>query len=391
MSIAVQGNYTLNIKFGDTNIPLNPTAMDEFTIIQDMNRFLPYFRLRLMDSSGIFTHVAPFDKGMSRVSVQVAGSIGTDIQNAYSFVVYRRFPESMYVVSNHYDVGGLLDVSNLFNPSICRAFVDTIGNVAAYIAINEMGCDDIDISQSLMTLTKKILQPRWTNAQLFKYWKRTLGDTGGYCYMPFIKVVDGNFIFTLRSLSDMMNANPEYKFIVGDRPYMDYLPVTDYTIFDNYKIQGIKGVKTQEYFYFDYNLGELIDARDNYEDYVSLSDFITADIEDSEESITIQNLGRTNEFTETFVGNERARYYRRINDLTKMWIYTWGLANVVPGQVAQVLFAQGAQAGNISAYQYSGNWLIERVVHSFGSTFSTKLLLKGQAWIPIKIRRSFLP
>jgi len=58
-----------------------------------------------------------------------------------------------------------------------------------------------------------------------------------------------------------------------------------------------------------------------------------------------------------------------------MWITTIGLSNMTPGKVVQVFFPHGADAGNLYSYQYSGYWLVERVVHNIGDTFMTKLLL----------------
>lgn len=374
MAIGLSGNFVLKIKFGDTDIPFDPSAMPELSIIQDMNRFLPYLKLTMFDPTGVLTHRVPFDHSISKISIEIANSTSGEVNNKFNFSIYRRFPEGQFGTSNTYDIHGLLDVPNLFQPDFCRAWGTPVGIVAQDIAYNELGVDDIEISASLNKAVK-VLQPNWTNAQLFRYWKRNLGDTVNYCYFPFIKVKEGFKIFSLMSLNELCSQQPSYKFAVNDVGFEDFKPVTGYSIYDNYKVVGVKGITNQYYTYFDNNACEQISVNDSYQNYISLTDYLEYDQSDSEGSQTMNDLGRTNEFTNDFMGKVRSRYYRRINDLVKMWIFTEGSMNVVPGDVVQMLFPQGLQAGDISTYQYSGNWLVERVVHSFGYSFSTKLLL----------------
>lgn len=374
MAIGLAGNFVLKITFGDIVIPFDPSAMPEFTIIQDMNRFLPYFKLTMFDATGVFTHQVPFDKGISRVSIDISNSMSAEVNNSFKFAIYRRFPEGLYGVSNTYDIQGLLDIPNLFQPDFCRGWQTPVAIVAQDIAYNELRVDDTEISANLNKVVK-VLQPNWTNAQLFRYWKRNLGDEVNYCYMPFIKVTEGFTIFSLRSINEMCLQQPSYKFVINDKKMEDFRPVTSYSIYDNYKVLGSKGIINQAYSYFSSEACQQVNITDSYQNYVSLTDFLEYDQSDAEGSQSMNDLGRTNEFTPDFMGKVRSRYYRRINDLVKMWIFTDGLMNIVPGEVVQVLFPQGLQTGDISTYQYSGNWLVERVVHSFGYSFVTKLLL----------------
>ena len=62
-------------------------------------------------------------------------------------------------------------------------------------------------------------------------------------------------------------------------------------------------------------------------------------------------------------------------DLVKMWITTQGIPNIVPGQVIQTFLSFDQEGGQLASYQFSGLWLVERVVHNFGDHFLTKLLL----------------
>jgi len=374
MTIGIAGNYTLRMKFGENNIPLVPSGINEITIIQDINRFLPSLYINMADPSGILTHIQPFDKEMSRISMEI-GSLDADaVTNTFSFLIFRRYPDAVNMTGMIYEINALLNVPNLFNPSHTRASKGLVSTILSSIALDELIADEVDISPSLQ-VEKTIIQAQWSNSDLFRYLKKMLGDELGYAYKPFMYVYDNKFIFSFRSLEDMSQSDPTYKFIINDEPFQDYRPVSDYRIYDNYNVLGIKGVKQQNYGYFDYEAGQWVAAQDDYRDFFSLSDYIATDIQDPGQGQPIFDTGRTNEFSWNFLGRVRSEFYTRINDLTKMWITTWGLPNAVPGEVVKVLFAQGILTGNLATYQYSGYWMVERVVHTFGNSFMTKLLL----------------
>lgn len=79
------GNYHLIVKFGDDVVPLSTSVLRELTIVQDMNKFLPEFRLRIDDTTGALTHIAPFDRNMSSVYMELAINSDTDDKNAFNF------------------------------------------------------------------------------------------------------------------------------------------------------------------------------------------------------------------------------------------------------------------------------------------------------------------
>ena len=60
-------------------------------------------------------------------------------------------------------------------------------------------------------------------------------------------------------------------------------------------------------------------------------------------------------------------------DANQMWADTWGLQNLQPGTVVLVMFPAGL--GNIADYQYNGLWMVERVLHNFGGSYYTRMLL----------------
>jgi len=374
MSLGIAGNYVLRLSFGQTTIPLVISGLDEITVIQDMERFLPSLSIRMADPSGVFTHVQPFDKEMSRVSLEFGSATGDLVTNTFPFIIYRRFPEAVNLTSSMYEAGGLLNIPNLFNPTPSRATRGLVSDIIASIAMDELLVDGVDISPALQ-VDKVVLQPSWSNADLFRYLKKTLGDELGYAYKPFIYVKDSKITFNFRSLEDMTQSNPLYNFIVNDEPFNDYIPVMDYKIIDNYNVLGVEGIKIQEYGYFDYENSQFVIKQDTYQDFFSLSDYLMVDVDDSGNSQTIFDTGRANDFSPNFVGRVRSEYYTRLNNLTKIWITTWGLPNIIPGNVVKLLFAQGVVAGSLATYQYSGYWMVQRVVHTFGKTYLTKLLL----------------
>ena len=85
--------------------------------------------------------------------------------------------------------------------------------------------------------------------------------------------------------------------------------------------------------------------------------------------------GTNNEFTTDFAGPATSNYHGRLSGLVSLWVDTWGDINVTPGDIVEVLFAQGLKAGGLYEYQYSGLYQVRKVVHSIGDTFTTKLLL----------------
>lgn len=375
------GNWQVVLKFGDDVVGLSPSGISEFTIIQDMNRLVPSFRIALKDPIGGFTHIIPFDRGMSRVSISLgrADAVKQPPSNSFDFIVYRRHPDNIQGTQSYYDIMGLLTAGKAFSPEYCRAWNDPVSTILATIAA-ELETDLTEISPALTT-KKNIVQPRWTNVQLLNYLKENLADdSGNAAFVSFIKKKEGKSTFVFKTRFELMQNAPEYSFIVDQDAVEDYKPILDYTIYDNYKVLGIFGSKKQGYSYFDYYNDAYVEGEEQAVDSFSLSDYFLIDKGDSEDSHMISNTGRSNEFTLDFEGKVKSNYHNRLANLVNMWITTWGLPNIVPGTVVKVLFPQGlvTTPEYMFSYQYSGYWLVERVVHSFVETFRTRLLLTRQ-------------
>ena len=390
--IELKGNYLLKLDFGSTDANINFGNIKEFTIIQELDKFLPSFRIKLIDSEGLATHINPFDKGMSRVSVQFGSSSAGGEYNGMDFLVYRRHPAAYFTTSVEFDMVGLLEAEGLLAPNYSRSFgsiADAISQVA-----EDMKIDTVESTAGGTTTEAAILQPNWTNAQLINWLKQNLGDEDNTAFKCFVKVVDGKKVLVFKSIQDLVGGGVRYNFIVNDSAVQDYFPVFDYQVIDNYKIYGTFGGRVKPYQYYDYTAGEFITSEVGLDNFNSLSDYFAIDSNDSEESES-PFFGRNNDFTEEFVGRAQSGYHSRIAGLVKMWILTWGLPNVAPGDVIRLLFGQGVATGQLFSYQYSGYWLVERVVHIFGETHRTRLLLtrngldtdKGTTLVPASRRK----
>lgn len=368
MSIGVN-NYLLRTQFGENEIILEPNIINYFNIEQNINEFLPSCRISLVDSSGALTHLVPFDKSINTVSVQCGRNLSSEDYNEYQFDVYRRYPEE-----NIYDINGLLTIKDLFNPALTRGLGGTVKDILTSIAIDELKADSVEISSSL-DYAKNLVQPNLSNAQFLNYLKENLVGknnlAGFYC---FIKVVDSKKIFVFKTLNELISMGSKYKFIVNSEPVEDYLPIFGYKIWDNYKIFNDLGGSQQTYSYFDYDTGKIISSSVDLTDHISLTDYYLIDANDNSAN-DFPTLGRSNSFSSNFIGAVKGDFYKRVSGLVKMKVATLGLINIAPGEIVSIIFGKGILSGNMLNYQYSGNWLIERVVHAYKNAHYTYLYL----------------
>jgi hypothetical protein len=373
--LILDNNYTLQVLFGGQDVAVDFQNLEELTIVQDMKKLLPEFKVRLQDAAGILTHLAPFDKTMRDVSVRFGDVSDVDNQNVLDFSVYRRLPEGAWGPTALYDIRGLLKSANVFAPNFCRGFEGTITSMLQQLAA-EMGILSTQISSSL-NYVKTFIQPNWNNRTLLNYLERELlGSDNDGGYNIFVKVAKGKPALVCQSHKDMMLSPVRYKFMVRDDAYQDYLPILDYQIEDNYGLCGIFGARNQEVEYVDYFTTEKKTDTYPVTDMVSLTDYYLVDGDDTAGSDSLQNNGRSNDFTRDFQGKTKSAFYGRLMELSKFWMLTYGLPNVCPGDVVQVMFAHAMDGGNLARYQFAGLWVVERVVHSVTDTFRTKLLLR---------------
>jgi hypothetical protein len=367
-----KGNYLLKLNFGLDDINIDPGNIKEFVIIQNINRYLPSFSIKLIDGEGILTHLTPFDRKLSRIHVQI-GKETTDFNyNDFDFTVYRRNPVGDVGQSATYDISGFLTTDGLFAPSYCRGFSGTVLSTLNTLASN-LDCSSVESSANL-NFRKTLLQPNWNNSTFLDDLKcRLVGSDNESAFQIYVKRKNGKSILFCKDLKSIFKQPVSYNFIVNEEPVEDYYPALNFEVFDNYKIFSCFSSKKQRYQYFDYFNSEFKSDTLNASDMYSLSEFFLIDSDDITDSDAITDIGRITETKDLLC--VKSGYYNKLNALSNMWLLTWGLPNICPGDLVRVLFAQGATTGNLQSFQYSGYWMVSRVIHTFTGTHRTRLLL----------------
>jgi len=367
----VIGNYSLNVRIGDELVNIFPQMIKELTITQDIERLLPTFKMSLRDATKILAELMPYDKTSNKIQFELSRTSDVDDINIFDFVVKRRnvaSPEDIYTVE------GLLDIPDILTENRSKAFTGNIKTSLESIVSN-LGINRSYIGASL-NYEKSFLQPNWSDAKLLRYLTENMigktGESGYYCYvMPVL----GETILVFKSLEDLLTSPVSYNFIVSHKEYKDYYPIGEYQIFDNSQLIMDLGAKLQKYIYFNYDLGTFVDAEVGIEDCPTLSEFLLLDGDRNTDSALFTHTGRSNAFTSDFKGRVQNSFYNRVNGMVHMWAGTWGLPNITPGDIVQVVFGESFNRGDLFTYQHSGLWMVKRVVHIIGSTFMSNLLL----------------
>lgn len=369
--IELVGNYLLGVKFGGLEIPLAPDILHECTIVQDMKKFLPMFRLTFSDPTAAFTHLLPMDNQIGTIYIELGTSFSEDPENTFVFEAFRRFPEEENRPQNVFDVTGLLNLwKELFVKTYSRGWTGMVKQVLENIG-KEIGCDEVEVSSSL-NYKMNLVQPAITNAKfLSDLKKRIYGKNGEYAFQCFIKREKGKSVFVFKSLKEFVSQDVRKKYIVADVPFEDREPLFNYKIIDNYKLVSGFASKNQAFRYFDWEKGQWVESLVSYDEFVSLTEYLLIDRE--EDTSLMIDFGRTNQFDYREVS--KSDFYERLNHLSKMWVTAPGDSRIVPGDVVDILFPEGLTTGEVFVFQYAGLWLVERVVHTVVDTHRTKLLL----------------
>ena len=375
----VSNNYFLNISFGTSVISLDPSQVREFTIILDLNKFLPEMRMRIADSAGAYTHLVPFDKAMNTVQVVAGIDVDSAITQTYTFDVYRRTPKSEAVLRGEYDIVGLLSVPNLFSPLYRVGYNQSVDTTIQAIG-SLLNISNYNISSSL-SITKNLIQANWSNAQFMQQIADNLADDDDVDsnYRCWVTVENSTqTTLNFQSYSDLLNSGIQWIFAFGDQTYPPdsnnpIYPIYNYQIVDNYKYLQMLGTQQQSYIYFDYMTSTWVTNVLPLSDIESLTPYFSVDSNDAVQDMQYTYTGRSNSLTSDFYGKVHSIYETRINNLTKLWITTWGNLDIRPGHLVQVEVP--SDPGNAFNYNYSGYWLVERIVLSWDDTFRMKLLL----------------
>jgi len=380
------GQYYLDIKFGTSvDSSENSTRLfgyinpiDSLYIIQDINRFLPTFHLVFQDINGYYSSLKPYDKQQSKIQIAFNRNELSEGATIFDFDIYRRFPSSDSV----YDVEGALQIKDFSKPSKTRGFSGSVKTTLSTIA-NEMGINEFEISPSL-DISKNVVQPYCSNSELLDYLKNNLigkqQEAPYFCYITCKKTNQGmKKVFVFRSLGEFYKERVKYTFTdapvatYNEKAKEVYYPILDFKAFDNYKLLETSGCQQTSYGYFDYDNDEYVSDSLDLTDYFSLTEYFSIDQDGSMDSINMIDTGRNNNFTSDFKGVNKGMFFRKINDLSKIWITSFGLEDIYPGDIVRLPFFENLL--NIVSHQYHGFWMVERVVHMLGKSFGTRLLL----------------
>jgi hypothetical protein len=384
--VELTGNYNLEIRVGENVLPITPQMIEELTISQDIDRIVPTFKMRVKDATNLLGAVVPYDRDSNEITLSFSRGRNFDKRNVFVFSVKRRRALS----DRTYEVEGLLKTEGLFSPHRLRAITGNLKSSLESIASDELKLEDHKIGASL-NYVKTVLQPDWDNAFLLRYLKeRVEGKGGETCYYSFIKNVRGTPTLVFKSIEELFLSKITYRFIVGEKPFQDFYPVSEYRVFDNSQFRAFFSSRSAEYSYFDYSTGEYKTVTSvDLEDYPSLTEYHSVDKDDNT-NMSVPHLGRSNDFTEDFSGRVGQTFYNGLTNSIYMWISTWGIENVAQGDIVQVLFAEALNRGNLFVYQHSGIWMVKRVVHIFGNSYMTNLLLARNG-VDTDIETTFTP
>jgi hypothetical protein len=369
--IELAGNYLLRFELAGTTIPMSFDMIREFTIIQDMNKFLPLFRFSVHDPTGLFVHTLPSDKTVNKMYVEVGKSISEELDNSFNFLVYRKFPESQSRMQAIFEISGLLDNKMLFDRDLVRGFSGKISETLEKIA-KEIGCDSVDISPSL-NYSMNLVQGMQTNAKFLKDLRQRLsGRVGEHDFRCFVKRVNHKNVFVFRALKELINASVKKKYVMNDVGFEDREPMFDFQVVDSFGVLSSFGVKIQKYEYFDWDNRVYITDKVDLSDFMSLTDYFLIEA-DAEETSRQVFLGRSSIFD--YKVQMKSKLSKRLMNLLKMWILVPGDINVAPGDLVDVLIPDAMYTGDPYVFQYAGLWMVERVVHSLTSSHRMRLLL----------------
>ncbi|MBE3101079.1 MAG: hypothetical protein IMZ47_02270 [Firmicutes bacterium] len=378
------GAYELVVTIGSTVIPIQPQMIQELTISQDIDQLLPMFKMAIREPTGLLGEVIPYDKDANTITLKVTGNTGEDNSNEFKFVVKRRRTGS----AKEYVVEGVLSTPGLLDPSRTRALTGSVQSSLATIA-GELDNIDTELGASL-NFNKSLLQPTWTNAQLLRHLKTNLLGVGDQsCFCCFIKNVRGRPILVFKSLDELIAQEVRFNFMIGHKQYEDFRPVSEYHIIDSSQFLGDFGAPTQIYRYFDYDTGVFTNSSIGLTTFPSLAEQFLINKDTNIQGTNFVE-GRSNDFTDDFVGKRKNGFYGKINGLVNMWISTWGTENIAPGDIVKVFFNEAFAGGDFYLYQHSGYWLVKKVVHILTTSFMTNILLT-RSGIDSSIENTLLP
>jgi hypothetical protein len=380
MSLGVSEVYQLRFQFGEQDVTITPASIKFFQIDLYLDRFLPTITCMLRDDSGFLTNLTPFDSRYNKMVVNFNNDTTNDDDAIdISFKIFRRKPKSIVQMSNNVLFHGILDIQNMFNPEYQNGWVNTNLDEIIESALDVTNFDETNIVTNVGS-PQTVIQPHHTTAQFMTFLAdNTKSDDGSSGFLTFTDLP--GFLktrFNFVSLSSLLKQQSTFTFLNSPQTSSaNVYPIYDIKPMDNFDLISNMGVSQQSYGYFDYFTGKYIQRTIplGSVDFKCLSEYFAYDSQDNIDGLSQSMVGVTNDFIKDYDAIARGNYYKKLNSLVKMWIVTSGNNQINPGSIITIIYPEVHDNVSIVSYQYSGDWLVERVRHNFGATYLTSLLL----------------
>jgi len=374
----IEGNYSLDIKLGEKDLTITPGSFTKLDIVEYLDKPLPMFNITFIDPTGAFTNVVPLDGTTGKLTFRFNSSDGNEDQfKLMTFKIYRRFPIVYTDMGNSLTLTGMLDIPNVMAPQYQRGWVSIglAGIIQDIAADMELRADvGTGIGEPLT-----IIQPRWTNLMFLRYLANRVGTEAASGVFWFVKNIAGTPGNTLvfKTIYEFLKRKPKLYFKEGKDYAKDgkTIPIFNTEAIDNYETLGVFGIGSANYAYFDYYTGEVVEDQIKLEEttFKRLCTNFAYDDKLKVEGLGEFRLGRTTAFMKDWKPAVAGRFAKTINSLVKRWITVPGITNINCGDVVHIDPTLGAT--KMGTEQYTGDWLVERVIHHFAAMYGCKILL----------------
>jgi len=375
---SLQGVWNIRLKIGGTDFYVDSTNMISLTVYEYLDRLLPTFCLELQDPGEVMIKTLPLDSMMSKVSLTFSNPIFEAVGDRnMEFKVYRRFPMSVPAAMSAIRFTGVLDVKDCLSPCHQTGWVNkTLATIIREIT-SDMGCE-MHPGTDLGNKPMSVVQPNWNNAMFLRYlaskWAvSATGKVGFYCYISADRKGTPRLYF--RTLTELFSQRPKFRFMTTKEYTPGLFPIYNFESYDNFNVLNALGTRTYTYRYFDYEAGKMETKQLSIQDgrgISSLAEYysVDQDIEDMDNEVYFV-VDKTVD-ADKMDNIHRGRLFDRINSLNKTWISTTGVQSIRCGDIVTIM---PEERPPYFAVQYSGHWLVERVIHHFSNSYTTKLLL----------------
>jgi len=391
-ALSLAGTYTLRLQFGKQDIELTPSALRVVEVVEYLDKLLPSISITLNDSMGVLTHFMALDSRYNTITLMFSNPAletdGVPKQKWMTFRIWRKNAESVTQMGNYVTFNGLLDVKNAISPRYQKGWEKkTISSIIQDVAL-EMGIDRARVKTDTgLNKTISIVQPNWSNVVFLRYLEERMVSASGVGFFCWIdspagevpsETSAGKPRLNFKTMSQMVQygtAKKTFKF--GKSPDPELLPIFTFEPVDNFELINTLGIEEDEYNYYDYENGKFVTEKLKITDegMPILSEYISYDKSIGTKGLQSGTSERTTDLIQAYDQKtfRKGFYYKRINALNRIWINTMGVTDVNCGDVIKLVCSDDVKMVD---YQYTGFWLIQRIIHHIsGNIYLTRMLL----------------